>query len=158
MNGIQILGELQRREDPPPVILLTSLNHGDVILKAMHGGARGYLLKDSSMTTILQSVRLVHQGGIALHPEVTAYLLGNANAANEIDPLEVPLTPRETEILEMLAEGLVKKEMADRMGLSYHTVDGYFRTLYQKLEVSSKSQAVAEGLRRKLIPVGAGLV
>ncbi|MFT5468080.1 MAG: DNA-binding NarL/FixJ family response regulator [Verrucomicrobiales bacterium] len=152
-DGLSLLREIRRPGpgEEPSVIMLTMHDDPNLILEALSAGASGYLLKSAALSYIVESIAQARTGGMVLHPEITAWLVGSRATKAK---LEGPsLTTREGEVLTLLAKGLVKKQIADQLGISFHTVDGYLRQVYEKLEVPNKNAAVAEALRRGLISV-----
>ncbi|MEM7012106.1 MAG: response regulator transcription factor [Verrucomicrobiota bacterium] len=152
-DGLSLLRAIRETGNEVSVIMLTMLDDPNVILEALSAGANGYLLKSAALSYIVESIAQARRGGMVLHPEITAWLAGSAvkRATPQTDPNAPSITQREHDVLTLLAEGLVKKEIADRLGLSFHTVDGYLRQIYEKLNVPNKNAAVAEALRRGLI-------
>lgn len=153
-DGLSLLREIRRADGPgqgPSVIMLTMHDDPKLILEALSAGASGYLLKSAALSYIVESIAQARTGGMVLHPEITAWLVGSRPAREKLEGPE--LTQREGEVLTLMAKGFVKKEIADQLGISFHTVDGYLRQVYEKLEVPNKNAAVAEALRRGLIDV-----
>lgn len=152
-DGLSLLRAIRETENKISVIMLTMLDDPNVILESLSTGANGYLLKSAALSYIVESIAQARRGGMVLHPEITAWLASGAvqRAQPQTDPNAPSITQREHDVLTLLAEGLVKKEIADRLGLSFHTVDGYLRQIYEKLSVPNKNAAVAEALRRGLI-------
>jgi len=127
------------------VLILTVYKDHEQIFRALEAGASGYLLKRSSSEEILRAIRDVKAGGAPLTAEIAAKVVqsfhrptGGANARVQA------LTARESEILGLLAQGYVAKEIADRLGISYETVRGHLANIYEKLHVRSRTEAVIQ--------------
>jgi DNA-binding NarL/FixJ family response regulator len=153
IDGIRAL-EVIREESPRTrVLILTVFDEPEKIFAAVCAGASGYLLKTASMTEIAEAIRQAKEGGAPMHPKVASLVLERfARLASEyrISP-QYKLTERETEILNLLVEGLTKKEIANRTGVSVHTVTTHIRRLYEKLHVTTNTGAVAKAIRERLV-------
>lgn len=145
--------------DPPQVIVLTAYDTDERILAAVQAGAQGYLLKGAPRDEIFKAVRVVHSGGSLLQPAVATSLLralsgagrAGATATAPAAPTTEPLTEREREVLVLIAKGLRNKEIADMLFISERTVKFHANALYQKLGVTSRTEAVRFALHHKLI-------
>jgi DNA-binding NarL/FixJ family response regulator len=149
MDGIQAVQRMKAISPATRIIMLTVFDDHDKIFKAICAGASGYLLKTSPVEKIVESIRDVHAGGAPMTPRVARSVL------EMFGRLLVPhrdygLTAREQKILELMTEGLIKKEIADQLSLSYHTVDTHLRNIYAKLHVNTRSGAVAKALKERL--------
>ena len=125
----------------------------DKIFRAVCAGAAGYVLKSAGIDQIGEAIRQVRDGGAPMTPEVARKVL---DAFAQIDPPrdhpdDYHLTERELEILRLMADGLLKKEIADRLALSVHTVSTHMRRVYEKLHVGTNTGAVAKALREGII-------
>src|SRR6266566_2214791 len=149
MNGIEAVRRIKSLSPATRIIMLTVFDDHDKILKAICAGASGYLLKTSPVEKIVESIRDVFAGGAAMTPRVAHSVLAmfSQSFAPERD---YGLTAREQNILELMTQGLIKKEIADRLSLSYHTVDTHLRNIYAKLHVHTRSGAVAKALKERL--------
>jgi DNA-binding NarL/FixJ family response regulator len=153
MDGITALGSFRERAPEARVIILTVFDDANKIFQAVSAGASGYVLKDSRIDQIGEAIRQVVAGGAPMTPEVAKKVL---DAFASMGPAAPPtedyhLTPRESEILRLLADGLLKKEIADALDLSTSTVSGHLQRVYTKLHVSTNTGAVAKALREKII-------
>jgi DNA-binding NarL/FixJ family response regulator len=149
MDGIQAVQRMKAVSPSTRLIMLTVFDDHDKIFKAICAGASGYLLKTSPVEKIVESIRDVYAGGAPMTPRVARSVL------EMFGRLLVPhrdygLTAREQKILELMTEGLIKKEIADQLSLSYHTVDTHLRNIYAKLHVNTRSGAVAKALKERL--------
>jgi DNA-binding NarL/FixJ family response regulator len=150
MNGIDAVQRMKAMSPATRVIMLTVFDDHDKIFKAVCAGASGYLLKTSPMERIIESVREAHAGGAPMTPRVARSVLEMFSRLGAPPHQAYGLTGREQEILELMAQGLLKKEIADRLTLSYHTVDTHLRNIYVKLHVNTRTAAVAKALKERL--------
>lgn len=151
MSGIEGARLLRERLPAMQLLMLTVYADDDRIFQAMCAGACGYLLKKTPPDKLLESVREVHCGGAPMSPEVARRVV---NLFQKIRPPETAschLTPQENRILKLLGEGHHYKTAAAELGISIHTLSFHMRRIYEKLQVHSKSEAVARALRDGLI-------
>jgi DNA-binding NarL/FixJ family response regulator len=150
MSGIEGIQLLKSSSPSAKIIMLTIQDDNDSIFKAICNGASGYLLKDSSSDKILNAVKEVLNGGAPMNSSIAFKVLEMfKNFVPE--KKDYNLSFREVEILQLLVEGLPKKIIADKLSISYHTVDSHLRKIYEKLKVHSASSAVAKALKENLI-------
>jgi len=152
LPGLNGLGAVKRIKSISPstrVIMLTVFDDHDKIFKALCSGASGYLLKTSPMEKIIESVREVHNGGAPMTPRVARSVLDMFTRTAQ-PHRDYGLTIREEKILELMTQGLIKKEIADQLSLSYHTVDTHLRNIYTKLHVHTRTGAVSKALKERL--------
>jgi len=143
MNGLAAIAAI-RAEFPEARILVLTTYAGDVqAVRALKAGARGFLLKSSLRTEMLQAIRDVHHGKRHLHPEVAGEI-----ALHVVDQ---DLSEREIVVLKRIAEGQANKEIARALGISDETVKGYLRNIFEKLEVNDRTHAVTVAVRRGVI-------
>jgi len=150
MSGIEGIVHLKNVSPSSKVIILTIRDDDESIFKAICSGASGYLLKDSTSDKILDAVREVLNGGAPMNSSIAARVL---KMFKDLAPEQgdYSLTKREKEILKLLVDGLSKNNIAEKLFLSYHTVDAHIRKIYEKLEVHSASSAVAKALKENLL-------
>lgn len=148
IEGIEILGE---RLPEVPILALTVYDNDDKVFAALCAGASGYLLKNTPPARLLECVREVLDGGAPMSPEVARRVVRLFREFRP--PVHAPcrLTPQETELLKLLVEGHHKKTAARGLGISVNTVSFHLKNIYQKLQVHSKTEAVAKALRERLI-------
>lgn len=121
------------------------------MFQAICAGATGYLLKTGSAMDIVQAVRDAAAGGSPMSPRIARRVLDMFSRLAPKPPEDYGLSEREKEILQLMVTGLIKKEIADRLTLSVHTVDTYLRRIYEKLEVNTRTGAVAKALKEGLV-------
>ena len=153
MDGITALSTFRERAPQAKVIILTVFDDTDKIFRAVCAGASGYVLKDSRIDQVGEAIQQVMDGGAPMTPEVAKKVLA---AFARIEPTQprsedYQLTPRECEILRLLADGLLKKEIATALDISTSTVSGHLQRVYVKLHVNTNTGAVAKALREKII-------
>jgi len=146
-DGIATIRRLRERREKPAVLVLTSFLDDVHVFAALQAGAAGYLLKEVQPDELVRAIRQVHQGESALHPKVAARLVQHmAQPAGFAD-----LTPRERDVLRLLAEGFANKEIARRLSLSEKTVKTHVSNILQKLGVADRTQAALLAVRRGLV-------
>jgi len=147
VDGIRLIKEISPKT---LVVILTVFEDDDKVFQAICAGAAGYLLKTSSVADITQAVRDALAGGSPMNPRVARRVLA---MFSKLAPKQgdYGLSEREKEILQLMTTGLIKKEIADRLTLSIHTVDTYLRRIYEKLEVNTRTGAVAKALKEGLV-------
>ena len=141
---------LARKRAGARVLVLSALGDEASVVGAIRNGADGYLLKDASITGLGDAIREVGDGGSPLTPAVARHLIREFRPPADTSGAG-PLTARELQVLRALASGYTYKEVAAEFGLSYHTVVDYTRSLYRKLDVNSRTEAVVTGAQRGLI-------
>ena len=148
MSGIDCVRALRARLPGVRIVMLTVYDEADSLLDSLKAGASGYLLKRSPSAKILEAIVESRMGGMPMSRQmagkVAQYFHGLGTAVSDVDRL----TPREKETLAQLAEGFRYKEIADRLGISLDTVREYVRSIYDKLHVSSRTEAVVKFLGR----------
>lgn len=149
-DGLQVLTEIKAKSPELRIIMLTSFDDRERIYRAICNGASGYLLKTSEPDDIISGIRDVINGAGALSADVASMILEGFSKHGPIEETE-PLTQREEEVLAALVKGLIKKEIADVLDISQHTVDMHLRSVYRKLHVRTQTEAVSKALRQGLV-------
>jgi DNA-binding NarL/FixJ family response regulator len=149
IDGVRILRERYPSIAP---VLLTVYKDDERIFQAVCAGACGYLLKTTPPARLLEAVREIAEGGAVMSPEVAIRVVELFRKTQTPEQFVTGLTPQELRLLKLLAEGHQNKTAAADMGISIHTVGFHLRSIYEKLHVHSRSEAVARALRDKLIP------
>jgi DNA-binding NarL/FixJ family response regulator len=148
-NGIEAVQKIKSISPSTRVVMLTAFDDPDKIFRAICAGASGYLLKTSSVERIVESIHEALAGGAPMTPRVASSVLQMFSRMAK-PKQDYGLTSREQQILELMTQGLIKKEVADKLSLSYHTVDTHLRNIYTKLHVHSRTGAVAKALKERL--------
>lgn len=146
MDGIELIKQLHQTTPNLPVVVLTTFDDQRPIQQAMQLGARGFLLKDADQATILKTIRGAMKGETYLEPSIAGKAFTTSATTNEI-----VLTPREYDVLRQVAQGFHSKEIAETIGVSERTVKAHLTSIYNKLGVFSRAEAVAKGLQLHLI-------
>jgi DNA-binding NarL/FixJ family response regulator len=151
MDGIECVRRLKERMPDILIIMLTVFEDEDLIFDALMAGATGYLLKRQPPEQLLEAVHELLAGGSPMSAtiarKVVKLLQRSAGVSKSTSGVRLLLSDRQREMLELLAFGEPYKAIADKMGLSIHTVRGYIRRIYEKLQVHSRTEAVAKYLR-----------
>ncbi len=150
MSGLDAIPRLRERLPDVVVIVLTVFEDEDKIFRAICAGATGYLLKTSPVEEITRAMSDALAGGAPMNSRIARRVLDMF--ARLAPPRgDYGLSARETQILEATVQGKTKKEIAAQLDLSFHTVDSHLRNIYQKLEVNTRTGAVAKALKEKLV-------
>jgi DNA-binding NarL/FixJ family response regulator len=153
-SGIEALNELSSIDNTPPVIMLTTFDDHESVVRAIKAGAKGYLLKDVSLDTLVNSIETVHAGNTLIQPAITERLIAGLqgkNAEFESAQSPEPLSKRETEILRLMAAGCSNKEMADSLFRSQGTIKNQVSSILAKLGVRDRTRAVLKAIEQGLI-------
>lgn len=150
MDGIEGIGLLKERHPPLLVLMLTVYDDNERIFEALCAGACGYLLKKTPAEKLVESVREAFEGGSPMSPEVARRVITLFREVRPPSRADYALTPHETRLLKMLVEGHSYKTAAAELGVTVHTVKFHLRHVYEKLQVHTKSEAVAKALRHGL--------
>lgn len=147
LDGLGVLRALQGRPDAPPTLILTTFDDDESVLEGLRLGAKGYLLKDVSLTQLLDAVETLALGKTLLQPAVTERLLRGLQRTT-YPSLETPdaLTPRELEVTRLMAGGYSNKEIAGALGMSEGTVKNHVSSVLSKLGVRDRTRAVLRAL------------
>jgi DNA-binding NarL/FixJ family response regulator len=151
MSGIDGIRQLKQRYPDIPVLMLTVYDDDRRIFEALCAGASGYLLKKTPPARLLESVKEVMAGGAPMSPEVARQVLGLFREIQPPGHADYHLTPHEVLLLKLLVEGHNYKTAAEEVGVSVNTIRFHMRSIYQKLQVHSKSEAVSKALRNRII-------
>ena len=153
-NGIEVLQALQAQQALPPTLLLTTFEDDAALVAGVKAGARGYLLKGVSPETLLEAIRTVASGASYLYAPLVAELArGTLTAGQRGDKFEMleALTPRETEILKLMASGIGNRAIADALSLSEGTVKNHVSSVFSKLGVADRTNAVLRAIAKGLV-------
>jgi DNA-binding NarL/FixJ family response regulator len=155
-DGIATLTALRERGRDVPVLVLTTFDDDELVLRALRAGAHGYLLKDVTLTQLVDAIRTLADGRTLIQPAVTERLLRAITQQPPADdtpawPRPLPLTGRELEILRLLASGFTNREIATALHLATGTVKNHVSTVLQKLGVRDRTRAVLCSLEHGLL-------
>jgi len=149
-DGLEVLTAIREMLPEVKVLILSASDDRDKVYRAICNGASGYLLKTADPDEILSGIRDVIHGTSALSAPIANMILQGFARYGPVKHIE-PLTHREEEVLRFLVRGLIKKEIADELFISQHTVDMHLRSVYRKLEVRSQTEEVSKALRQGLV-------
>ena len=154
-NGTDLIREMRASSPATEIMVITVFGDERSVVSAIEAGARGYLLKDGTDEEIVRAVLDLLRGFSPISPAIARHLLRRMQGEASEDATSAPhLSPREREVLELLARGFRNAEIAGALGITAHTVSGYVRQLYRKLEVGSRGEAVFEAMNLGLLHPG----
>lgn len=148
MNGVECVRQLKPLCPGTQVIMLTVYEDTENIFNALAAGATGYLLKRTPRAELLEAIRDVLKGGSPMTTHIARKVVQSFQRPVPSAPPLADLSPREKEVLDCLAQGFLYKEIAEKLGISYETVHTYIRRIYEKLQVRTRTEAVAKFLRQ----------
>ena len=153
MDGIEATQKICGSYPDEKVIVLTSFTEDEQVFSAIKAGAVGYLLKDISPPDLAKAIQAVHSGETHLHPEITKKLMNQfVSPKSEAETTPEDLTPREMEVLQLIAQGLSNKELANKLTISEKTVKTHLSSIFSKLHLSDRTQAAIYALKHNLVP------
>lgn len=162
MGGIEATRAISHRSPHIGVIVLTMFEDDESVLAALKAGARGYVLKDADRGMLLRAIRAVAQGDVLLGAPIALRAIEQFSQPSRV-PVEAPserqltpflfeeLTPRELEVLRLIAQGLRNREIAERLVISERTVGNHISNIFSKLQVNDRSQAIIRALKGGLV-------
>lgn len=149
MDGVKAIRELVKRGSPARILVLTTYDQDSYVLPAIEAGATGYLLKDAPREELMRAVRAVAEGKTVLSPSVAGKLVSQVRG-----PQREALSPREMEILRLIAAGNTNREIARKLFISEATVKTHLLHIYEKLGVPDRAAAVSAAYQRGLLSPG----
>ncbi|WP_431129633.1 response regulator [Variovorax paradoxus] len=160
-SGVELIGWMQATHPKVPAVVISAWRTEEIIFAALRAGAIGYLLKERDDLELSIALRSIEQGGAPIDPAIARHILGwlaaqqpslpAVVAADAPAPLPVALTPRERKILELVAQGLSNRDMAESLSISRLTVECHTKNIYRKLAVTSRTEAVYQARRHGLL-------
>ena len=153
MDGITAIGHLRSQFPEIAIVILTTYNEDDLMIRGLLAGARGYLLKDTNRENLLDTIQAAAKGETLLKPEILARVLAArpASIPGPLHPVDSTLTERELEVLQSAARGERNKEIAYKLGITERTVKAHLASIYQKFNVDSRAAAVAVAAQKGLL-------
>jgi len=148
MSGVECVRRLKQLLPEVQVVMLTAYEDTENIFNSLAAGASGYLLKRTSSAELLEALKDVQKGGSPMTTHIARKVVQSFQKAGDSPTSTENLSAREQEILDCLSQGFLYKEIAEKLGISYETVHTYIRRIYEKLQVRTRTEAVANFLRR----------
>jgi len=148
MNGVECVQKLKQIVPETLVVMLTVYEDTENIFNALAAGASGYLLKRTTSAELLAAIQDVQKGGSPMTTHIARKVVQSFQKAGPSTQATENLSQREQEVLDCLSQGFLYKEIAEKLGISYETVHTYIRRIYEKLQVRTRTEAVAKFLRR----------
>jgi DNA-binding NarL/FixJ family response regulator len=139
VDGLEGLRRIKTNHPEVKVLMQTAFDDSEKIFTSIKTGASGYILKNDKPLRILQAIEEVYEGGAAMNPGIAQKVLDYFKPNN----VKSPLSPKEREVLALLSEGLSYKMVADKLGVSYTTINTHIKRIYEKLHISSLGEAIA---------------
>ncbi len=147
MNGVECVRQLKQLLPQTQVMMLTVYEDTENIFNALTAGASGYMLKRTSSPELLEAIHEVSRGGSPMTMHIARKVVQSFQKTAATAPSAENLSEREQQVLDLLSQGLMYKEIADKLEISYETVHTYIRRIYEKLQVRTRTEAVAKFLR-----------
>lgn len=154
MDGLAAIEKLSDLQPETAVVILTTFNEDELMLRGLQAGARGYLLKDTDRIALFDTIRAAARGETLLKPEIMAKVLAIASGRDKIgvkSSATVELTEREMEVLTAVARGERSKEVAYHLGISERTVKAHLASIYAKLGVDSRAAAISVAMQKGIL-------
>lgn len=148
MNGVECVRQLKPLLPKTQIVMLTVYEDTENIFNALAAGATGYLLKRTSKDELLSAIREVQAGGSPMTAHIARKVVQSFQRPVPAAQPTENLSEREREVLELLSQGFLYKEIADKLGVGYETVHTYVRRIYEKLQVRTRTEAVARFLKK----------
>lgn len=160
MDGLTAIEHIRAQQPDTAIVILTTYNEDDRMIRGLRAGARGYLLKDTDRETLLNTIRAAARGETLLKPEIMARVLAHADSAPAPSAAPAPartpdttgLTEREREVLRLLVRGAQNKEIAAQLNITERTVKAHLASIFNRLGVNSRTEAAAVAVRMGLVP------
>jgi two-component system response regulator DegU len=154
-NGVQIIPVIKQRSLGSKPLMLAAATDDDMVLQALKAGAKGYLSKNTSMTSLMRAIKAVHQGELWVERKLIAKFFdsettGDSGRKDAQTKKKESLTPREVEVLHLLTNGSTNKEIAEALFISEKTVKSHLNSIFKKLNVSRRLQAILYAIKQGL--------
>jgi NarL family two-component system response regulator YdfI len=156
MDGLTAIEQIRAQQPDAAIVILTTFNEDDRMIRGLRAGALGYLLKDTDRETLLNTIRAAARGETLLKPEIMARVLSHAGPASASGPSKTSsateLTERETQVLQLIVRGAQNKEIAAQLDITERTVKAHLASIFNRLGVNSRTEAAAVAVRMGLVP------
>jgi len=151
MDGVEATRQIAEKETKARILVITTYGGDEHVIPAIKSGAHGYMLKDSGSEQVVEAIRQVHRGEPALHPDIARALIQEIRPEKPEKAAPDPLTPRELEVLSLMAGGLTNREIADRLVIAEVTVRSHISRVLDKLHLANRVQATLYALREGVV-------
>ncbi len=156
VDGLTAIAQIRAQLPNIAIVILTTYNEDERMIRGLRAGARGYLLKDTDRETLLNTIRAAARGETLLKPEIMARVLAHADPApapaSARTPVATELTERERQVLRLIVRGAQNKEIASQLNISERTVKAHLASIFNRLGVNSRTEAAAVAVRLGLVP------
>lgn len=153
LNGLEVLQKLQEDQMDVNVLILTIHNEIEYLYKAVEIGVNGYVLKDSESDVLIRAIRSIYNGESYIQPNMASLLFKKINGELDNQVKHNKLTKREIEVLKLITQGLLNKEIADELCISEKTVKNHVSNIFKKIEVSDRTQAAVYAIKNNLVDI-----
>jgi DNA-binding NarL/FixJ family response regulator len=150
LNGIEATRQIRAARPDIRVLILTMHDDATTVDRALRAGAQGYMLKGCATEELCEAIRAIHRGEVILHPSISQYVLQGYLRGGKGEPIHDPLTAREREILQLIAEGFTSQEIAERLDIKTKTVQNYRTIILDKLGIETTAGLVRYAMRAGL--------
>ena len=154
-DGVTAITEIKKKNQNAKILVLTSFSDDKNVFSAIKAGASGYLLKDSSPEELLQAIHDVHAGKSSLHPVIAQKVIQEMHQPTDLPPTDDPLSAREVEVLQNVAQGMSNQEIARTLKIKEGTVRIHVGNILNKLQLANRTQAALHALREGLAELDA---
>ena len=151
MDGLSAIERLRSEQPGIAVVILTTFNEDDLMMRGLRLGAKGYLLKDTNREALFNTIRAASRGETLLRPEIMARVLAHGSGSGSPASPQTDLTERELEVLRGVAQGERSKEIAFRLGITERTVKAHLASIYNRLGVDSRAAAIAVASQKGIL-------
>ena len=151
MNGLEVLAYLNDNDIKANVLILTIHNEVEYLYKAVEIGVKGYVLKDSESDVLIRAIRSVYEGESYIQPNMASLLFKKMNNEDVSNVANTKLTKREVEVLKLITEGMLNKEIAHKLCISEKTVKNHVSNIFKKIEVSDRTQAAVFAIKNSIV-------
>ncbi len=153
LNGLEVLEKLNEGNVDVNVLILTIHNEIEYLYRAVEIGVNGYVLKDSESDVLIKAIRSIYNGESYIQPNMASLLFKKINGELDSQDKHNKLTKREIEVLKLITQGLLNKEIADQLCISEKTVKNHVSNIFKKIEVSDRTQAAVYAIRNNIVDI-----
>lgn len=153
MNGLEVLEVLKNENSNTKILILTIHNEIEYLYKAVEIGVNGYVLKDSESDVLIKAIRSINKGESYIQPNMASLLFKKINGELDNQVKHSKLTKREIEVLKLITQGLLNKEIADLLCISEKTVKNHVSNIFKKIEVSDRTQAAVYAIKNNIVDI-----